>query len=331
MRSMLLPFAVLLALLPVSASQQQQPYAPPQHTAPPPPGVARSTPPEIVQQADGGTQIERDRPAAHALAEHRRLARALATLAPQRKGVVDAYVLSVALDSDPVFGREAREAGKVLARRYDAAGRAITLAGTDGAAPSPLPMGSPQNVEAALARIAETMDPAEDVLVLYTTSHGAPFGIVYNDGNEGWGAISPNRLARLLDEFGIQRRLLIVSACYSGVFVPVLSGPQTAIVSAASSDRSSFGCVAENDWTFFGDALINRALRKPQPLGQAVSEAVALIDGWEQQGKLKPSLPQQSMGVDVHAWLTPLEARMPRAATQPVGRPSIDSLRDMRR
>lgn len=328
---LLLPLTALLAFLPISAAQQQQPYTPPQHTAPPPPSIGRSTPEEIVQQADGGTQIERDRPARHALAEHRRLVHALATLAPQRKGVIDAYVLSVALDSDPVFGREAREAGKVLARRYDAAGRALTLGGTDGSTPSPLPMGSPQNIEAAIARIAELMDPAEDVLILYMTSHGAPFGVVYNDGDEGYGAISPRRLARLLDEFGIHRRLLIVSACYSGVFVPVLSGPQTAIVSAASSDRSSFGCVAENDWTFFGDALINRALRKPQPLGPAVTEAVALIDGWERQGDLKPSLPQQSMGVDVQAWLTPLEARMPRAATRPVGRPSIDSLDELRR
>lgn len=331
MRSMLLPLAVLLAFLPASATQQQQPYVPPQHTAPPPPGVARSTPEEVARQADGGMQIERDRPARHALAEHRRLARALGPLLPQRKGVIDAYVLSVALDSDPVFGREAREAGKVLSRRYDAAGRTLVLAGSDGSAPSPLPMGSPLNVEAALARIAELMDPAEDVLVLYTTSHGAPFGVVYNDGNEGWGAISPTRLARLLDSFGIHRRLLIVSACYSGVFVPVLSGPQTMIVSAASSDRSSFGCVAENDWTFFGDALINRALRKPQPLAPAVSEAVGLIAGWEQQGNLKPSLPQQSMGVEVQQWLGPLEARMPKAATQPVGRPSADSLKDLQR
>jgi hypothetical protein len=326
----LLPLAAILALLPASATPQQ-PYTPPQHTASPPPSIGRSTPEEIVQQADGGTQIERGRPARHALAEHRRLARALATLAPQRKGMIDAYVLSVALDSDPVFGREAREAGRVLARRYDAAGRALTLGGTEGSTPSLLPMGSPANIEAALARIAELMDPAEDVLVLYVTSHGAPFGIVYNDGNEGYGAISPRRLARLLDEFGIHRRLLIVSACYSGVFVPVLSGPQTAIVSAASSDRSSFGCVAENDWTFFGDALINRALRKPQPLGPAVTEAVALIDGWERRGKLKPSLPQQSMGAEVQTWLTPLEARMPRAATQPVGRPSIDSLDELQR
>lgn len=327
---LLLPLAVVLALLP-TASAQQPPYTPPQHSAPPPPAIARSTDQEVVQQANGGTQIERDRAATYTLDEHRRLARALGSLQPQRKGVVDAYILSVALDSDAVFGREAREAGKVLARRYDAAGRMIVLGGSDGSAPSPLPMGSPQHIEAALARIAEVMDAAEDVLVLYTTSHGAPFGVVYNDGNEGYGAISPNRLARLLDTLGIQRRLLIVSACYSGVFVPVLSGPQTAIFSAAASDRSSFGCMAENDWTFFGDALINRALRKPQSLDQAASEAASLIDRWEQQGKLKPSMPQQSIGVEVGRWLTPLEARMPKAASAPVGRPSIDSLDELNR
>lgn len=326
MRSMLLPLVVLLA--PLSAASQQ--YTPPQHTAPPPPGIARSTPWEVVQQADGGTQIERDRPARHALAEHRRLTKALAPLLPQRKGVVDAYVLSVALDSDPVFGKEAREAARVLARRYDAAGRTITLGGTDGSAPSPLPMGSPAHVEVALARIAELMNPAEDVLILYATSHGAPYGVVYNDGDQGYGAISPARLARLLDTLGIHRRLLIVSACYSGVFVPVLSGPQTMIVSAASSDRPSFGCAAENDWTFFGDALINRALRKPQPLGSAVDEALGLIAAWEQQASLQPSLPQQSMGDEVKRWLAPLEARMPKAATPPVGRPSAEGLAALR-
>jgi hypothetical protein len=325
MRS-ILPLALALLALP-AASAQQQPYTPPKHSAPPPPGIARSTPEEVVQQADGGTQIERDRPASYALAEHRRLTRALGPVLPQRKGVVDAYVLSVALDSDPVFGREAREAGKVLARRYDAVGRTIVLGGSDGKAPSALPMGSPINIEAALARIAEQMDEKEDVLVLYTTSHGAPFGVVYNDGNEGFGAISPRRLAALLRAHGIERRLLIVSACYSGVFVPVLSGPQTAILSAASSDRSSFGCMAENDWTFFGDALVNRALRKPQPLASAVEEAVAQIARWESDARLKPSLPQRSIGDGVAAWLTPLEARMPKVATPPVGKPSIDSLK----
>ncbi|MFX5602815.1 hypothetical protein ABTD90_19915, partial [Acinetobacter baumannii] len=87
----------------------------------------------------------------------------------------------------------AREAARVLARRYDAAGHTIVLAGSDGTRDSDLPMGSPDNLSAALARVAELMDHDEDVLVLYTTSHGAPLGIVYNDADQGYGVISPNR------------------------------------------------------------------------------------------------------------------------------------------
>ena len=84
---------------------------------------------------------------------------------------------SIALDSDPVFGREAREAGKVLSRRYDAAGRTLVLAGSDGRGAERAAEGSLHALSLALARIAELMDPDEDVLVLYTTSHGAPFGL----------------------------------------------------------------------------------------------------------------------------------------------------------
>src|SRR3546814_18008485 len=70
---------------------------------------------------------------------------------------------------------------------------------------------------------------------------------------------------------------LLLSACHAGVFVPFLRSPDTAIVTAASADRTSFGCRAQNDWTFFGDALINHALRKPQPLMVAAEEARRLI------------------------------------------------------
>lgn len=273
--------------------------------------------------ADGGGQIEHGRPARWSLAEHRRLATSLAALQPQRKGVVDAFVVAVALDSDPVFGREAREAGRVLARRYDAAGRTIVLAGSDGSAESQLPRGSPDNIAAALARVAEAMDPAEDVLILYTTSHGAPLGVVYSDGDQGYGALSPYRLWQTLGDLGIVNRMILVSACYSGVFVPLLQSPTTVVVTAAASDRSSFGCVSDNDWTFFGDALVNHALRKPQPLAAAVAEATTLISGWERGEALTSSNPQVSIGADVARWLTPLESRSPRAASAPVGRSAI--------
>ena len=136
--------------------------------------------------------------------------------------MVDAYVIVVGLDSDPVFGREAREAGKVLSRRFDAAGRTLVLAGGDGRGSAALPRGSLHALDLALARVAELMDPDEDVLVLYSTSHGAPYGITYHDGDEGYGVLTPARLAALLDELRLRNRLLILSACYSGMFVPAL-------------------------------------------------------------------------------------------------------------
>lgn len=275
----------------------------------------------------GGPELQRGRTAKAMLEDQRRLAKSLAGLAPQRKPLVDAYVISAALDSDPVFSREAREAGKVLSRRYDAAGRTIVLAGPDNNGAAPLPAGSLTSLTLALAHVAETMDKNQDVLVLYTTSHGAKIGIAYHDGDNGYGLLSPERLAAILDELGIKNRVLILSACYSGIFVNALQSDTTALFTAASSERPSFGCMAENDWTFFGDAMINHGLRKAQPLDKASDEARGLIGQWEGGANLPPSNPQVSIGTGVSKWLAPLEARMPKVTTPQVGRPATDALK----
>lgn len=315
--------AALVLVLPCAASTQG--YQAPRHTAGPSPLLAGGTEFDIAMRADAGTQIERDRDPAAELEEHRKLDRALQALSRQRPGTVDAYLIAIALDSDPVFGREARAAADVLRRRYGADGRTVVLAGSDGSGPSELPRGSPQTLAIALARVAELMDEREDALILYSTSHGAPFGLYYNDGDSGYGAISPFRLKTMLDRLGLANRLLILSACYSGVFVPVLESPTGAIVTAAAADRTSFGCAADNDWTFFGDALVNRALRRPQPLAAAFAEARGLISGWEAQVRIAPSLPQISVGAEAGRWLAALEQRMPRTASAPVGRPAIET------
>ena len=254
------------------------------------------------------------------LRQRRLLDSALDGLKPQRKGTIDAYVLSVALDSDAVFSREAREAVNVLSRRYNAAGRTVTLAGPDGREASQLPHGSITAMTIALASIAETMDTAEDVLVLYTTTHGAPEGLAYHYGDTGFGVLSPQRLRDILTSVGIKRRILIISACYSGVFVPHVTGPDTATLTAATFNRTSFGCQPDNDWTFFGDALINRALRKPSSLETAMTEAKQLITGWETVMGVPESLPQFSMGASVSNWLPMLEADIPKRATKPTGK-----------
>lgn len=314
-------FALLSAAAALASSPALAQYQVPKHTADYPPMAA------TTEDLEYGPELQRGRAPAEMLADSRKLAAALAALKPQQPKLVDAYVVSVALDSDPVFGREAREAGNVLGARYDAKGRTIVLGGTDGAAPSELPAGSLTSLTLALARVAELMDKSQDVLVLYTTSHGAKVGIAYHDGDEGFGILTPTRLAGILDGLGIRNRVLILSACYSGIFVPAVSSDTTALFTAASSERPSFGCMAENDWTFFGDAMINHGLRKPQPLEKASDEARGLIGEWEGGASLQPSNPQVSIGDKVSTWLTPLEARMPKTATQPVGRPATDALK----
>lgn len=301
--------------------------AQPRHTREWPQLASGTSPAETAESLAEGPELQRGRPAKAQLAEHRRLTRALDALLPQRKPLVDAYVVSVALDSDPVFGREAREAGKVLSRRYDAAGRTIVLAGPTGPASDDTPNGSLQSLALALARVAEVMDKAQDVLVLYATSHGAQVGIAYHDGDQGFGLLPPARLGAMLDELGIRNRVLLLSACYSGIFVRPLANETTALITAASSDRTSFGCRAENDWTFFGDALINHALRKPQPLEAAAIEARDRISEWEMRAGLIPSSPQVAIGAGVAAFLDPLEARVPTTATAPVGAPATDALK----
>lgn len=270
----------------------------------------------IAQQAE---YAELPIPAAQQLAEHRRIDAALAALKPQRPGVVDAYVIVVALDGDPVFSREAREAGRVLASRFDAAGRTIVLANDEGASRADAP-GSPHTLALALARVAELMDRNEDVLVLYSTSHGEPnVGLVYKDLQRGGGVITPARLNELLDPLGFKNRLIMLQACFSGQFVSALENPRTVVVTAAAADRSSFGCQAGNDWTFFGDALINHAFRQPLPLDLQLRRATVLISAAEDQDKLEPSNPQISIGSETSAWLSPLEVREPKTTSTPVG------------
>ncbi|UZK65691.1 C13 family peptidase [Sphingomonas sp. M1-B02] len=297
------------------------------HTKEWPQILSGANPSDIAESLATGPQLERGRSAKWLLADRRKLLRMLEALQPQRKNLVDAYVVSIALDSDPVFGREAREAGKVLSRRYDAAGRTLVLASTTGNAPGDLASGSIESLTLALARVAELMDKERDVLILFSTSHGAKVGLAYHDGDEGYGLLGPVRLAAILDELGIKNRMLLLSACYSGIFVPLLANETTALITAASSERTSFGCQAENDWTFFGDALVNHALRKPQPLDTAIVEARDTIGRWESTHNLQPSDPQVAIGDGVAAWLAPLEARMPKGATAPVGAPATDALK----
>ena len=260
-------------------------------------------------------------PAQTAIDDEQRFAQSLAALQPQRPGTVDAYVVVAALDTDPVFGREARETARVLASRFDAKGRTIVLAQDEG---HDLANGSgtPEHLALALRRQAEVMDKDEDVLVLYTTSHGSPHqGLNYRDPARGSAVLAPEQLAALLNDAGFKNRLIILQACYAGQFVPALAGPRTVVATAASAIHSSFGCTAGNDWTFFGYALIDLAMRQPDTFVRQFRRAYVNILGWEKKLEIPPSDPQISVGSETAEWMAALDSRAPRTPSAPVGNP----------
>ena len=252
--------------------------------------------------------------------DRQRLQAALASLRPQRPGVVDAYVIVAALDTAPVFGREAREAGRVLEARFDAAGRTLVLAEDEGSDKAGAPA-SPEYLGLAIRRATQLMDGNEDVLVLYTTSHGSPqAGLNFRDPARGASVIAPAELAAMLDQPGIKNRLIILQACFAGQFVPALATPRTVVATAASSMHSSFGCSAGTDWTFFGYALINQAMRQPDTFVRQFRRAFVSILGWENRLGIDPSNPQISVGSDTAKWLAALDSHAASVPRAPVGR-----------
>jgi len=253
--------------------------------------------------------------------DERRLQEALARLQPQRPGIVDAYVIVAALDADPVFGREAREAGRVLSSRFDAEGRTLVLADDEGSDRADA-AATPEGLARALGSVASVMNRDEDVLVLYTTSHGSPHaGLNFRDPARGEAVIAPAQLEAMLDRSGTRNRLIMLQACFSGQFVTALAAPRTVVATASSSMRSSFGCSAGNDWTFFGYAFINQAMRQPDTFVRQFRRAFVTILSWEQRLGYEPSSPQISIGNDTSGWLAALDAREPKTPGAAVGRP----------
>lgn len=263
---------------------------------------------------------------ASAADDNDRFNQALAVLKPQRPDRVDAFVVVAALDTAPVFEREAREAGRVLASRFGAEGRTLVLAEdeggdkADGAA-------TPERLALALDRMASLMDRDSDVLVLYTTSHGSPqAGLNFRDPARGSAIVTPDQLAAMVNGPGIKNRLVILQACFAGQFVPALQSPSSVVATAASEMTSSFGCTAGNDWTFFGYALVDLAMRTPDTFVRQFRRAFVTILGWEKKLDIKPSRPQISVGSDTAAWLAALDSHAPEAASAPVGRPPSELL-----
>lgn len=135
--------------------------------------------------------------------------------------------------------------------------------------------------------------------LLYFTSHGAPQGIVM-----GKSLYSPAQMARLADTHCAGKpTVVVVSACFSGVFLPALAKPERLVLTAARPDRTSFGC-GQNDRMPYYDACVLQSLPGAGDFAVLAREARGCVAGLETAGRLKPpSEPQIQVGGEMRAML----------------------------
>jgi hypothetical protein len=244
------------------------------------------------------------------------LTKTLSALAPSRRGVSELYFLGFAgTSTEDVFMKETRVAKALFDERFDTRRRSLILVNNPQTVDE-LPVASVSNLDLALAGIAKRMDVEKDILFLYLTSHGAPHVFSVSFPALALGNLGDRQLKTMLDRSGIKWRVLVISACYSGSFIDALKDDHTLIATAASKDRTSFGCGSESAFTYFGDAYINTALREDRSFISAFYRARAAVALREQQDGLTPSEPQIYIGAAMKAKLEQLEGRLATVAAR---------------
>jgi hypothetical protein len=214
----------------------------------------------------------------------------------QQKGASDIYVLGIAgWSGQDVFIKELdggiAALGKVLPVSKDRVVRLINNVKTLDT----VPVANPDNFDAAIQALAQSMKKDSDILIVFMTSHGTQDGVVLKLGR-AIAVLGPQQVADALNREGIRNRIVIVSACYSGVFIKPLANDDTIVLTAADTQNPSFGCTAKRSWTYFGDAFFNLSLRPGTDFTRAFAKAKTHIDKWEKAEKLKPSNPQAYFG-----------------------------------
>jgi hypothetical protein len=240
----------------------------------------------------------------------------LNALQAHRPGVADLYAITFAPFADEeVFRRESKMVAGVMQSRFDAQGRTLQLINHADTA-GELPWATGLNLQRAILRAASLMDRDEDILFIHLTSHGAKDGQL---AASFWplevDAVTPKQLRTWLDEAGVRFRVLSISACYAGSWIPALAEPGTLVMTAADAEHTSYGCGRSSELTFFGRAMYDEQLRNTRSFEAAHAAARKLIEQREKDAGKNDgySNPQIAMGEAVRPRLAALAARLDAA------------------
>jgi hypothetical protein len=155
-------------------------------------------------------------------------------------------------------------------------------------ADSPLP----SNVRTIANALWDLSNRTAAGCLVYFTSHGSPDGVVLGDS-----ILGPDSLEEMLNNSCSDRpTVVILSACFSGVFVHPLEAPNRMILTAARPDRTSFGCGQTNRYPYFDQCVLSswHAAADFPSLGRDAQACVAARE--KQEHMTPPSEPQMWIG-----------------------------------
>src|SRR5262245_55106417 len=219
-----------------------------------------------------------------------------------------AYCLGFAgVGEEHVFAEEIDLAARRLAERFGLEQRSLRLV-NDQRDLEKYPLASPRALKYALRALGRVMDD-DDVLFLVLSSHGwKDATIAVSNAGEDFEDLSARALARMLEDSGIRWRVIVISACYAGSFIKPLANDHTIIITAAARNRPSFGCGADRDLTYFGEAFWRDAFSRAASLREAFEAARAEIARRENTEHQRPSHPQGYFGKLMESKLDSMEA-----------------------
>ena len=146
--------------------------------------------------------------------------------------------------------------------------------------------------------------------LLYFTSHGVPTAMVFGEAPR----MTPDMMANMVrTACGTRPTVVIVSACYSGIFVNALAAPNRMVLTAASRERTSFGCGADETYPWFDGCIIETLPTATDFLALAAGTRACVTRKETERGVSPASEPQLFVGAEMQLRLPTLRFARPPA------------------
>lgn len=159
-------------------------------------------------------------------------------------------VLAAVGNEQNVFDNFVNDFGNKLKGHSDIASLTELHASTDDRWPA-------SGIE-ALQRSLTALKPLEgEGCLIYLTGHGAPNGIAMS-ADTPTDFVRPTRLESMLNSCAQRPTILVVSACFSGIYMrPGITRQERVVMTASADNLPSFGCSNNLHYTYFDQCFMD--------------------------------------------------------------------------